>query len=302
MNSRPNQNIAALLGFFIAPLGFLYVARLWQAVVYIILALGVTGTYIYYLHHPPYWDAILVLCSAFVCSTYIYRLAKHYPDDKPRPHYSRWYGLLGCALGYALIALLIRSFGLEPYHIPSGSMQPTLPVGSYIVTSKWGYGHYGSYGITLARRPLSQSPNRGDIVVYERPSTPDLRFVSRIIGLPGDRISYRDYTLTLNGQTVALEDKGTLAVDWSQAFSHKLEKLPGQYHDIQFSSEIPTVQTTLSAATVQGCTIANNGIDCTIPSGNYFVMGDNRSQSADSRIWGFLPADNIVAKVIHIIP
>lgn len=182
-----------------------------------------------------------------------------------------------------LIVFLLRSFLYEPFRIPSGSLEPTLLVGDFIITNKF------DYGIRLPvahKKILSISdPKRGDIIVFRWPPNPSLNFIKRVIGVPGDHISYVNKELMVNGVKVPQTSLGVANVhddegDW-QAFE-KVEDLLGVKHHIYLRSE-------------QGGTDYK---DIVVPDGMYFVMGDNRDNSQDSRYWGFVPDRNIVGKAV----
>jgi signal peptidase I len=184
-----------------------------------------------------------------------------------------------------LIVLLLRSFLFEPFRIPSGSMIPTLLVGDFILVNKY------SYGIRL---PLLGSkivdigePKRGDIVVFRFPKDPSIDYIKRIIGLPGDRISYIDKTVYVNGKPAQQETLGVYTGMGSglsmSGASHRIEHLDGVDHEIL----VQTLRRPMDS-------------EFEVPADHYFVMGDNRDNSNDSRFWGFVPEENLVGKAFMI--
>ena len=188
-----------------------------------------------------------------------------------------------------LIALVVRTVALEPFNIPSGSMIPTLLVGDYLFVSKYSYG-YSRYslpfGVPLfSGRILFHEPRRGDVAVFKWPRDNSTDYIKRIIGLPGDRIGMEHGVLTINGEPVQVRDVGRYGGSNNGGPGHAellQETLPnGVVH--------PILQETTAG-------FFNNMDPITVPPGHYFMMGDNRDRSQDSRAWGFVPAVNLVGR------
>lgn len=186
-----------------------------------------------------------------------------------------------------LAVLLLRSFVVEPFRIPSGSMMPTLLVGDFILVNKFGYGL--RLPVLNTRILEVGEPERGDVVVFRYPEDPSIPYIKRIVGLPGDTIRYVDKQLHVNGQPVLQEPVGVF-----QGVGHGtratgslelLEDLTGVRHRILVDPTRPAV----AART-----------DWTVPPGHYFVLGDNRDDSRDSRFWGFVPEDHLVGRAFVI--
>lgn len=185
-----------------------------------------------------------------------------------------------------LIVFMLRSFLFEPFRIPSGSLEPTLLKGDFILVNKFSYGlrlpviHTKLFG--------GSEPQRGDIIVFRWPPNPSIDFIKRVIGLPGDHISYVDKQLLINGEKVSQEflqnnfSEGEDGDRWE--VQEKNENLMGKMHKIF----VDTKKT------------GQDYKDIVVPEGMYFVMGDNRDDSADSRYWGFVPEKNIVGKAVLI--
>jgi signal peptidase I len=300
VTNKPKKWVAALLAFFVQPLGMLYVARPGLALFYFV-AVVATGILDFAYVHRTLAFTILPYLIAFACAVHAYRLAVRYPENLQRPWYSRWYGLLGVVGGLITFAIATRSFVIEPFRAPSASMIPTIEVGDYLVAEKWGYGHYGTFGVTVLRSPISSPLDRGDIVVFEYPVDRSIYYVKRIIGLPGDKISYRDHKLSVNDVDIRTQRTDDYLRSHGGQLPQFVESLSAQEYSVVFDpleSRTPPMQQNFLLR--DRCSPYPNGLTCRVPPGHYFVLGDNRDNSSDSRSWGFVPADHIVGKVIHI--
>ena len=197
-----------------------------------------------------------------------------------------------------LIVFLLRSFLVEPFKIPSSSMVPTLLVGDFILVNKYAYG----IRLPVVNKkivPLGE-PSRGDVMVFRYPEDPSLDYIKRVVGLPGDRIEYRNKRLFINGQAVPERQVDDYLSRERMQFSRRyIETLGGVDHEILLEDDAPAAVLPTRAAS-GNCTYNMNGLACTVPAGHYFVMGDNRDNSSDSRVWGFVPDENIVGKAFFI--
>ncbi len=191
---------------------------------------------------------------------------------------------------------LLRSFLFEPFKIPSGSMIPTLLVGDLILVNKF------TYGIRLPvinKKITEGNPvQRGDVMVFRYPPQPSMDYIKRVVGVPGDEIAYLNKRLTVNGKpvdTTALPD--FFDADAMRYFKQFDEQLGAQRHRIIVNPDAPAfVQGASNFAGREGCRYSVEGVTCKVPEGHYFMMGDNRDNSLDSRYWGFVPEANIVGK------
>ena len=187
-----------------------------------------------------------------------------------------------------LIVLLLRSFLVEPFRIPSNSMMPTLLTGDFILVNKF------SYGIRLpvlnAKVINISEPERGDVVVFRYPKDPSVDYIKRLIGKPGDHIEYRDKKLFINGQPMKQEYIGSyrgvgsgISMTGDNLFVENLGA------DVNHQILIDTRRQ-----------YGPSDMQFDVPKGHYFVMGDNRDNSNDSRFWGFVPEANLVGRAFMI--
>lgn len=191
-----------------------------------------------------------------------------------------------------LLAMLIRSLLMEPFRIPSGSMYPTLEVGDYLFVTKYSYG-YSRHSFPFSLAPIkgrifSREPKRGDIIVFKYPKDNRTDYIKRVVGLPGDTIQVSHGRLYINDQLVERESIGDYVlkefVVRPETYHEYVETLPGGVkHRILEMSDYENK--------------VDNTSKLTVPAGHYFVMGDNRDRSDDSRVHvGFVPEENLVGK------
>lgn len=188
-------------------------------------------------------------------------------------------------------ALTIRTFLLQPFSMPSGSMEPTLEVGDYFFASKsaYGYGRYSfPFGLfSIEGRILGDLPKRGDVVVFRPRSDPDTDYVKRIVGLPGDRIQMIDGRLYINRVAVKLEDIGDYSTEEIRSARVQRETLPEGVSYLVIDYDVSSA--------------GDDTPEITVPAGDYFMLGDNRDNSVDSRFaMGTVPYENLVGKAVRL--
>jgi len=194
-----------------------------------------------------------------------------------------------------LIVLLLRSFLVEPFRIPSGSMMPTLLIGDFILVNKFAYGLRWP---VLNRKFLHiGDPERGDVAVFRFPQEPAVDYIKRVVGVPGDEIQYRDKTLYVNGAPASQTPAGAYLGVGSGAnmtdTDLRFEDLTDREHRILVDPGAPDYKCTPYSELAVGKRLK-------VPAGSYFVMGDNRDNSNDSRCWGLVPEANLVGKAFAI--
>ncbi|GHA09053.1 signal peptidase I [Arenicella chitinivorans] len=233
---------------------------------------------------------LIVLCGVVIlaCRYVFPQLAKREPEP--------WY------LDYArsffpvlVLVFMLRGFVAEPFRIPSGSMYPTLEIGDFILVNKYAYG----IKLPILHTQILEvgEPKRGDIVVFRYPQDPSQNYIKRLIGLPGDTVEYYQGTVFVNGQKISPVKLGEY-----EYVDQKGQRIRGTEYE-----QTIAVDNSASASEVRFKTLAlfsNHRSSAQrawkVPEGQYFMMGDNRDSSADSRTWGFLPQENIVGKAFFV--
>lgn len=198
------------------------------------------------------------------------------------------------------VVFLLRSFLFEPFRIPSGSMLPTLHIGDFILVNKFDYGI--RLPVTNTKIIPVGSPERGDVVVFKYPMDTQVDYIKRVVGLPGDTVEYRDKVLYVNG----VEQKQTGSRDFVDdstmiTLEERDEQLGEVNHLIARDGRRPSwvpLQGILRKE--KSCDYNERGFICTVPEGHYFMMGDNRDNSEDSRYWGFVPDEDLVGRAVLI--
>lgn len=300
---KPKKWIAALLGLLVQPLGMLYVARPGWAVAYFALAVIIVSGNVFVLRGRELAGDLVALLVAIVCAIHAYRLARDYRELLRRPWYSRWYGMVGIVAAFVVLAFGARVFLFEPFRFPYASMAPSIEPRALLIVKKWGYGNYETYGIHFKRAGMSSEVQRGDIVVFEYPPDTALSYAMRVIGLPGDRISYDKKRLKINDEEVPIRRIADYFHEGRPVRSPRyLERLGDHEYPILVEPDAaPAAPVVRTFPYRDRCVYTAESLSCRVPEGHYFVLGDNRDNSDDSRVWGFVPAINIIGKVQYIL-
>ena len=195
---------------------------------------------------------------------------------------------------------ILRSFLFEPFRIPSGSMMPTLETGDMILVNKYQYGLRLPV-LNTKILPIGE-PERGDVVVFRYPPDENIDYIKRVIGLPGDKIEYINKKLSINGKPVPIGEIGEYYDEAKmQSLEEFLEKLDKTEHHLLINSRAPSSVYPLPSHTdPKACNYVPGGLICTVPKDKYFVLGDNRDNSEDSRYWGFVPEKNLVGRAFMV--
>jgi signal peptidase I len=201
-----------------------------------------------------------------------------------------------------LVVFLLRSFLFEPFKIPSGSMMPTLLTGDLILVNKFTYG----LRLPVLNTKITDGtpPARGDVMVFRYPPKPSMDYIKRVVGVPGDEVAYLNKKLTINGQPVSKEAvPDYFDEDTMRYLKEYKEDLGGKQHLLLNDDNR---RAGLSEAEIMpftnqdNCRYSVEGVVCKVPPGHYFMMGDNRDNSLDSRYWGFVPDQNIVGRAFFV--
>ncbi|ANB73457.1 signal peptidase I [Paraburkholderia phytofirmans] len=219
-------------------------------------------------------------------------------DDKLRQPW--WLEYSASFFPVILVVFVVRSFVVEPFKIPSGSMVPTLLVGDFILVNKFDYGI--RLPITNTKITEGRPLERGDVVVFRYPKDESVDYIKRVIGLPGDTVAYQDKQLTINGKPVPETSLPDYLDEERLGYAKQFEEdLGGRKNAILNNPAVPPFIVGAEDYPYRdNCTYNARGVICKVPPGNYFMMGDNRDNSADSRYWGFAPDKNIVGRAFFI--
>lgn len=229
---------------------------------------------------------LVCLCAVImlICRTVFPHLGKRNPEPFYLDYARSFFPVL-------LLVFLLRGFIAEPFRIPSGSMLPTLEIGDFILVNKF------SYGVRLPivhKKIISiNSPQRGDIMVFRFPPDGKTSYIKRVIGLPGDKIEYRDRVLTVNGERVKSVPAGDYVAfgepDPLNRFTQTISVGDSDQQMVEYSA--------LQSKRPRRFSRPRSWV---VPEGSYFMMGDNRDNSADSRSWGVVPDENIIGKAFFV--
>jgi signal peptidase I len=211
-----------------------------------------------------------------------------------------WVEYTGSFFPVIALVFFLRSFLYEPFKIPSSSMEPTLEVGDLILVNKYTYG----IRLPVINKKIIElnDPARGDVMVFKFPMDPSIDYIKRVVGIPGDKIVYKNKRLSVNGKDVSYQALPDYLHENTLNYSKQyLENLSGVAHKILNDERMPPYVVGLEGFPKNElCTYNAEGLACTVPQGQYFVMGDNRDNSQDSRYWGFVPDQNIVGKAFFV--
>ena len=274
------------------------------------LAALVTGIYwlaerLYFL--PQRRKAVLTLeASAARRQTELSNLGISRVDDNTREATSRlimqpwWLDWTAGLFPVIVVVFLLRSFLFEPFKIPSGSMIPTLLINDLILVNKF---HYGVRLPVINTKVFdNHSPQRGDVMVFRYPPKPSLDYIKRVVGIPGDEVAYLNKKLTLNGKPVPKVALPDFFDQDAMRYAKQFQEAAGEKkYDILNDDDRPAfVPGADDFKFKENCRYSSEGVVCKVPEGHYFMMGDNRDNSLDSRYWGFVPEKNIVGKAFFV--
>ena len=199
-----------------------------------------------------------------------------------------------------IVVFLLRSFLFEPFKIPSGSMIPTLLINDLILVNKF---HYGVRLPVINLKVLdNNSPQRGDVMVFRYPPKPSLDYIKRVVGIPGDEVAYLNKKLIINGKELTKAALPDFFDEDTLRYSKQFQETTGSktYRLLNDDDRPAFISGTEDFPFKQNCRYSSEGVVCKVPEGHYFMMGDNRDNSLDSRYWGFVPERNIVGRAFFV--
>ncbi len=199
-----------------------------------------------------------------------------------------------------VVVFLLRSFLFEPFKIPSGSMIPTLLINDLILVNKF---HYGVRLPVINTKLFdNHSPQRGDVMVFRYPPKPSLDYIKRVVGVPGDEVAYLNKKLTINGKPLLKTPLADFFDEDVLRYAKQFQETNGgrTYRLLNDDDRPAFVAGAEDFPFKQNCRYSSEGVVCKVPEGHYFMMGDNRDNSLDSRYWGFVPEKNIVGKAFFV--
>ncbi|MCJ8311495.1 MAG: signal peptidase I [Pseudomonadales bacterium] len=232
--------------------------------------------YLFFNHQASFFNFILFL----IATVHILIITRKVEQPQSNiKFYNKWWGVLSIPLCLFLVFFLVRSFIFEPFKVVTKVMNPNLHQGEMLIIKKWGYGSYGTYSIDLINlNSATKKPKRGDIFVFTQ-TVNNQTFLMRIIGLPNDEINLNKSVLMINNEIMSTHKS------YSQDMRMHIldESLDGNTYEVQYNIR----------------RFQDGNYSGVVPENHYFVLGDNRDQSNDSRYWGFLPESNLVGKLIY---
>ncbi|WP_370869725.1 signal peptidase I [Polaromonas sp.] len=199
-----------------------------------------------------------------------------------------------------VVVFLLRSFLFEPFKIPSGSMIPTMLVGDLILVNKF---HYGVRLPVINLKVIdNNSPQRGDVMVFRYPPKPSLDYIKRVVGVPGDEVAYLNKKLSINGKALSKVPMPDFFDEDALRYAKQFQETTGNrtYRLLNDADRPAFIAGADQFPWRDNCRYSSEGVVCKVPEGHYFMMGDNRDNSLDSRYWGFVPEANIVGKAFFV--
>lgn len=305
---KPKGWLAITLGLVTQPFVFLYVNKINLFIFYLILTIAV-GILDLKLHSIPeiskWLEGInLSWLIILICPVHAFIVVRNYDNSLKRSWYANWWVTTLCFMSMFFSVALVRVFYFEPFKMSAASMSPTINSEDQLIVSKNGFGNYRYLGLEIAETVPSVKPTHGDIIVFRHP-TKKADWVKRVIGLPGDTILYKNKTIYLKKTCV---NNSNSCPDFS--LIEKKEKnnlMVNQGTNVIYEESIDNITYNILINSKRIDSVshyfkqANRKVgEWVVPDGQYFVMGDSRDDSFDSRYLGFIPQSNIIGKVVYI--
>lgn len=301
MSDKPNKWIALVLGIFAQPFGLLYAGAPRLALLALLVPVLVLVLPALYPHAITRFPAYVALVYVSACGVLAFWIAGRRPLTAQRCWYNRWYGTLGIAAIFSLVMAGTRTFVAEPFRVNGSSMEPTLHHRSIVLVKKWGYGHLRTFGITVGRIDGTARIEPADIVAFKAPVA-DKVFLQRVVGVPGDLVVVRPAGVEVNGVRIRQREIGAYVPPLSpDSYVRYAGRLGGKDFEVLQSVQGAYSRLSQDFPPAPGCTANLDEVRCKVAAGTYFVMGDNRDNSVDSRVFGTVAESDIVGKVVGVV-
>jgi len=303
---KPKPWLAVVFGFFLQPFTFLYVnkQKLFWGYLLLSIALILIDTKLHIAPPEDAWykDLYLMWLLFFAYPIHAFIITKNYDENQARSWYASWWATFSCFLILLVSIVSLRAFYFEPFSIPASSMTPNLNPGDTLIITKNEFGNYRYLGFQLMKTEPTKKPERGDIIVFQYPQNPEIDYVKRVIGLPGDRIIYRNKSIYIKEACINPKVKCSEYVAIEKTEKESTQDILSLYDenigDKTYSIHInPNIADRTMHFFYQTGTQRDEWL---VPEGHYFVLGDNRDNSLDSRFWGFVPQENILGKKLYV--
>lgn len=301
--AAPKPWIAAVLNLFFGALGLLYAGRPGLAILFFVLALACRIVGFMSSGGVELAAVVLELLLWLGGTVLAWRLAKSAAPGA-RPWYARWYGLLGAALAAVLCVYGFRMFFYEPMLVPSSAMLPTAGKGDRLLVQKFGFGHLSANGVSFGHLAPSRTLKRGELAVFDNPLDPRQFSFKRVVGVPGDVVEVRGNRLIVNGRDTRVAELGDYHGAGAQGeYVRVREELDGIRFETLAQKQGPSPATGPAEFPLrERCAWSPQAIRCTVPPGHYFMLGDHRDFSQDSRYFGFVRPDQVIGRIAAIYP
>ncbi|MFD2165639.1 signal peptidase I [Thalassotalea euphylliae] len=302
---KPKGWIAILLGLILQPFVFLYVNKLKVFFLYLLVVIcsALLDMNLQATATESIWYKDIYFSSFFmlICPAHAYWITRNYNANDPRAWFASWWATSLTFISVFISIIGFRTFLIEPFTLPASSMAPTLDKGVQILVSKLGYGNYRYLGIQIHKTKVSAEVKRGDVVVFQYPQSPESDWVKRIIGLEGDRVIYRNKTVYIKKACDAQSEecsgfeplKSSSESVSPEGLIVRKEEIDGQEYEVLLNE----AQGDLTHHYFRQ--VGSGTGEWVVPEGHFFVLGDSRDNSLDSRFWGFVPKENLIGKVVY---